>query len=93
MVLERAGVSVSLQAFLRGIYADPSVDHKRDLHGFGKSWPPQTLQRFLRGVYTDSITSVEHASAARGQFAMMRGVRQGCPACGFLWLSIPCTGD
>ena len=35
---------------------------------------PQTLRLFLRGIYNDSITSVEHAGAARGQFAMRRGV-------------------
>ena len=40
---------------------------------------------FLRGIYGDTITSVEHAGAARGQFAMMRVVRQGCPASGYLF--------
>ena len=30
--------------------------------------------------FSDSVTSVEHFGAARGQFAMMKGVRQGCPA-------------
>ena len=46
---------------------------------------PMPLQLFLRGIYTDPITSVEHAGAARGQFTMMRGVRQGCPASGYLF--------
>ena len=36
------------------------------------------LQVLLRSICADSFTSVEHASAARGQFAMMRRVRQGC---------------
>ena len=29
---------------------------------------PQTLRLVLRGIYNDSITSVEHAGAACGQF-------------------------
>ena len=28
---------------------------------------------------------MEFAGAERGQFLMARGVRQGCPACGFLF--------
>ena len=35
--------------------------------------------------YNDSITHVEFAGATRGQFLMARGVRQGCPASGFLF--------
>ena len=46
----------------------------------------QWLQRFLRGIYADSITMVEHAGTARGQFALMRSVRQGCPASGCLFV-------
>ena len=44
---------------------------------------PQTSRLFLRCISNDSITSVEHAGTARGQFAMMRGVRQGCRASGY----------
>ena len=40
---------------------------------------------FLRSIYRDSITHVEFAGAERGQFLMARGVRQGCPASGFLF--------
>ena len=50
----------------------------------------QVLRLFLRAIYNDTITydtmaSVAHAGAARGQFAMMRGVRQGCLASGYLF--------
>ena len=38
-----------------------------------------------RSVYTNSITNVEIAGAERGQFLMARGVRQSCPANGFLF--------
>ena len=43
------------------------------------------LCRFLRSIHKDSITHVELAGAERGQFLMVRGVRQGCPASGFLF--------
>ena len=33
---------------------------------------PQSLQLLIRVMHTESITSVEHAPAAREQFAMMR---------------------
>ena len=46
---------------------------------------PQVLLLFLRAIYKDTMTSVAHAGAARGQFAMMRGVRQGCLASGYLF--------
>ena len=46
---------------------------------------PETLQFFFRGIYAESVTNVEHASAARGQFAIMRSVRQCCPVSGFLF--------
>ena len=45
----------------------------------------QSLQLFLRGIHADSITKVEHAGGARGQFAMMRVVRQCCLATGSLF--------
>ena len=44
---------------------------------------PDFLCRFLRSIYSDSTTYVEFAGADRGQFLMVRGVRQGCPASGF----------
>ena len=43
------------------------------------------LCRFLRSIYSDSIAHVEFAGAGRGQFLIARGVRQGCPASGFLF--------
>ena len=46
---------------------------------------PDFLCRFLRSIYSDSITHLEFAGADRGQFLMARGVRQGCPASGFLF--------
>ena len=46
---------------------------------------PDFLCRFLRSIYKDSITHVELAGAERGHFLMARGVRQGCPASGFLF--------
>ena len=61
------------------------MDHRWIFLVLERARVPQSLKRFLRGVYVDSITSVEHAGAARGQFAMMRGVRQGCPASGYLF--------
>ena len=41
--------------------------------------------RFLRRIYYDSTTRVDFAGMTRGQFLMARGVRQGCPASGFLF--------
>ena len=46
---------------------------------------PGFICRFLGCSYSDSITHVEFAGAERGQFLMARGVRQGCPASGFLF--------
>ena len=43
------------------------------------------LCRFLRRICYDSTTRVEFAGMTRGQFFMARGVRQGCPASGFLF--------
>ena len=43
------------------------------------------IARFLRSIYQDNITHVEFAGTIRGQFRMARGVRQGCPASGFLF--------
>ena len=46
---------------------------------------PGFLCRFLRSIYNDNTTHVEFAGAEWGQFLMSRGVRQGCPASGFLF--------
>ena len=43
------------------------------------------LCRFSRSIKRESMTHVEIAGAKRGQFLMARGVRQGCPASGFLF--------
>ena len=62
-----------------------SVDHRWIFMVLERAGVPQTLQRFLRGICADSAKSVEHSCGARGQFAMMRRVRQGCPASGYLF--------
>ena len=46
---------------------------------------PEFICCFLRRSYDDSTTHVEFARTTRGQFPMARGVRQGCPASGFLF--------
>ena len=46
---------------------------------------PEFICRFLRRINYDSTTHVEFAGTTRGQFFMARGVRQGCPASGFLF--------
>ena len=38
-----------------------------------------------RRIYEDNVTTVEHRGGFRGRFATARGVRQGCPASGFLF--------
>ena len=65
--------------------AYPSARHRWIVLVLERAGVPLVLRRFLRGIYNDSTTSVEHAGATRGQFAMMRGVRQGCPVSGFLF--------
>ena len=62
-----------------------SVDHRWIFLVWEPAGVPRTFRLFLCVVYNDSITSVRYACAARGQFAMMRGVRQGCPARGYLF--------
>ena len=47
---------------------------------------PEFICRFLRIIYDDSTTHVEFEGATRGQFLMARGVRQGRPASGFLFV-------
>ena len=56
----------------------PSVSHTCILSVIEKTELPDFISRFLRSTPTTT-------SAARGQFLMARGVRQGCPASGFLF--------
>ena len=65
--------------------AYPSVNHSWIFSVLENTGLPGFLCRFLRSIYKDSITHVEFAGADRGQFLMVRGVRQGCPARGFLF--------
>ena len=55
-----------------------------DLPWTWKTKLPEFICRFLRRIYYDSTAHVEFAGITRGQFLMARGVRQGCPASGFL---------
>ena len=50
---------------------------------------PRFIRRFLRSIHVDSNTEVEFAGKVRGHFFMARGVRQGCPASGFLFALDP----
>ena len=63
----------------------PSVNHSWIFHVLEKTELPEFTCRFLRRIYYDSTTHVEFAGSTRGQFLMARGVRQGCPASGFLF--------
>ena len=65
--------------------AYPSVNHSWILSVLEKIELPGFICRFLRSVHNDSTTHVEFAGATRGQFLMAGGVRQGCPASGFLF--------
>ena len=65
--------------------AYPSVNHSWIFSVLEHTGLPDFFCRFLRSIYRDSITHVEFAGAERGQFLMARGVRQGCPASGFLF--------
>ena len=65
--------------------AYPSVNHTWIFSVLEHTGLPDFLCRFLRCIYEDSITHVEFAGAERGKFQMARGVRQGCPASGFLF--------
>ena len=66
--------------------AYPSVNRSWIFSVIENTGLPAFLCRFLRSVYRDNITRVEFARADRGQFLMDRGVRQGCPASGFLFV-------
>ena len=65
--------------------AYPSVNHSWIFSVIENTGLPAFLCRFLRNISRDSITHVECAGAEQGQFLMARGVRQGCPASGFLF--------
>ena len=64
--------------------AYPSVNHSWIFCVLENTGLPDFLCRFPRSIERESITHVEFAGAERGQFLMARGVRQGCPASGFL---------
>ena len=65
--------------------ACPRVNHSWIFSVLENTGLPDFLCRFLRSIYKDITTHVEFAGAERGQFLMARGVRQGCPASGFLF--------
>ena len=65
--------------------AYPSDNHSWILSVIENSELPEFICRFLRSIYRDSITRVEFAGTTRGQLLLARGVRQGCPASGFLF--------
>ena len=65
--------------------AYPSVNHSWIFHVLEKTELPEFMCRFPRRVCYGSTTRVEFAGMTRGQFLMARGVRQGCPASGFLF--------
>ena len=65
--------------------AHSSVNHSWIFHVFEKAELPRFIGRFLRSIYVYSNTEVEFAEKAGGHFFMAKGVRQGCPASGFLF--------
>ena len=65
--------------------AYPSVNHSWIFQVLEKTELPEFICRVLRRIFYDSTTRVEFAGMTRGQFLMARGVRQGCPASGFLF--------
>ena len=65
--------------------AYPGVNRSWIFHVLEKIELRKFICRFLRRIYFDSTTRVEFAGMTRGQFLMARGVRQGCPARGFLF--------
>ena len=77
-----ARISVLLTDFAA---AYPSVNQSWIFSVLENTELPGFICRFLRSIYWVSITHVEFAGAERGQFLMARGVRQGCPASGFLF--------
>ena len=65
--------------------AYPSVNHSWIFCVLENTELPGFICRFLRSIYNDSTTHVKFEGANRGQFFMAKGVRQGCPASGFLF--------
>ena len=65
--------------------AYPRANHSWIFSVLENTGLPGFLCRFIRSIYRDNITHVDFAGAERGQFSMARGVRQGCPASGFLF--------
>ena len=61
------------------------VNHTWILHVLDKAELPGFIRRFLRSIYFNSTTEVGFAGNTRRQFFMARGVRQRCPANGFLF--------
>ena len=66
--------------------AYPSVNHTCIFNVLEKAGLPVFIRQFLRMIYSNSVTDVEFAGKTGGQFHMARGVRQGCPASGFLFV-------
>ena len=67
------------------VAAYTSVNHTWILHVLDKAELPGFICRFLRSIYFIITTEVEFAGKTKRQFFMDRGVRQGCPANGFLF--------
>ena len=65
--------------------AYPSVNHSCIFHVLDKAELPRFICRVLQSIYVNSTADVEFAGKTRGQFFVARGVRQGCPAGGFLF--------
>ena len=68
--------------------AYPSVNPSWIFHVLEKADLPEFICQFLRMIYRNSMTEVEFAGKTRGQFLKARGVRQGCPAIGFLFAMV-----
>ena len=65
--------------------AFPGVNHSWIFHILEKAELPQFIRRFLQMICCNNTTQVEFTGNPRGQFSMARGVRQGCPASGFIF--------
>ena len=68
--------------------AYPGVNHSWIFHVLEKAELPEFMCQFLCMIYSYSMTEVEFAGKTRGQFLKARGVRQGCPAIGFLFAMV-----
>ena len=65
--------------------AYPDFNHSWTFLVLEKAELPEFICRFLRMIYCNSTTQVEFAGRSRRQFPIARGVRQVCPASGFLF--------